>query len=188
MFTIVRASQYLLAEELLEHLAEKLQVEPQMLWGNPHSVRNLVRRRYRVANFKRQTQLPCFLCKGPFVSDGPCRAEVKQLPCCMGDVHHECYNNACQQYYFNCPHCNCPLNASGVDHELMGAMDYVYMRKARQHVQVMRTNPPCGCTRPKWRNRDTDQPWHNCPPPLDNSKQLWSSPAQVRCSLVDSHG
>ena len=52
MFTNVRACQYLLAEELLKHLAEKLQVEPQMLWGNPHSVRNLVRWRYRVANFK----------------------------------------------------------------------------------------------------------------------------------------
>ena len=52
MFTIVRACQYLLVEELLKHLAEKLQVEPQMLWGNPHSVINLVRGRYRVANFK----------------------------------------------------------------------------------------------------------------------------------------
>ena len=97
MFANVRACQYLLAEELLKHLAEKLQVEPQMLWGNPHSVRNLVRWRYRVANFKWQTQLPCFLCKRPFVSDGPCRAEVKQLPCCMGDVHLKCYNNGCQQ-------------------------------------------------------------------------------------------
>ena len=48
----VRACQYLLAEELLKHLAEKLQVEPQMLWRNPHSVRNLVWGRYKVANFK----------------------------------------------------------------------------------------------------------------------------------------
>ena len=52
MFTNVRACQYLLAEELLKHLAEKLQVEPQMLWRNPHSVRNLVWGRYKVANFK----------------------------------------------------------------------------------------------------------------------------------------
>ena len=51
MSTIVRVCQYLLAEELLKHLAEKLQVELQMLWGNPHSVRNLVQGRYRVANF-----------------------------------------------------------------------------------------------------------------------------------------
>ena len=136
ILTIARACQYLLAEELLEHLADKLQVEPQMLWENPHSVKNLVQGRYRVANFKRQAQLPCFLCKGPFFSDGPCRAEVKQLPCCMGDVHHECFNNTCQQYYFNCPHCSCPLIASGVDHKLMGKMDFVYMRNTRQHVGV----------------------------------------------------
>ena len=114
MFTIVRACQYLLAEELLEHLADKLQVESQVLWGNPHSVRNLVWKKYRVVLIQVTDSTLMLSLQGAIVSDGPCRVEVKQLlkqlPCCMRDVHHECFAKACQQYYFNCPHCSCSLN------------------------------------------------------------------------------
>ena len=44
------------------------------------------------------------------------------------------YNDTAAVGTFRCPHCSIPLSATGVDHQLMGALDYVFMRKVQEHV------------------------------------------------------
>ena len=172
LFKLLRACQYLMAQELLQEISKAVEIPVEELWKESvHDIRNKIRSKYRVALHKQKVALRCFICRTNFQSQPPKRDVIMRLPCCLGDVHPDCFDNVTAAGgTFRCPHCSTPLCATGVDHQLMGALDYVFMRKAQDHVQAMRVKPSCPCcAKINWEDVERDRkgeeksPWKSTP-------------------------
>ncbi len=101
---VVRAAQYLLADDLLEYVAGVLEVPTLAPWEmSVKRMTDRLRSVIKVALFQKRTALNCFICGGSFCSDPPAVDVIARFPCCDGDVYPACLD----QRLAGVLHCRC---------------------------------------------------------------------------------
>ncbi len=143
IFSMLRGAMYLGAGELVTEFSKALEINEVKLHGSVDSVRGLVRDRVRVSLHKQQCAMWCFICSRTFHQHPPARDVITKMPCCLGDVHPTCLSQATTAIGYRCPHCQVPITSTGVNTDLTKAVDYLMMRRARDHVAMLQAPCPC---------------------------------------------
>ena len=140
LLTIIRAAQYLAADDLLEYIAGVLQLPPRKMWKTSvDRMTRTLRSVVKTAVFHKQVDLDCCICGGSFRCNPPAVEPSIRLPCCGWDVHPGCLESALVgSLFYRCPHCQMPLNAEGIANDFAGPIDYIEMRKGRQRSEDRR--------------------------------------------------